>query len=306
MYGMFTSISTLKKLELNDRHIIGQFTKQFPPYNDFEFLSLWVYNVDNNNAVYILNDNLVIRIQDFVTGDYFYSFLGTNKLKRTVATLLAKSKEENLGNQLRLVPEVAIQSFPELEEHFLVKEDPDSFDYILSVDDIADLRGKRFHDKRNLVNNFKRLYQHHRIRQLDFDNDTTKKDILELFFRWEKQKGKSRNETRIELTAIKRLLDFANIHNVMGLGAYHDNKLIGFVTYHTVHDRYAILSFEKGDTSYRGIYEYLKHQAAKHLKSLDIKYINYEQDLGIPGLKRAKILWKPKFFLKKYTIGEKT
>lgn len=63
--------------------------------------------------------------------------------------------------------------------------------------------------------------------------------------KWEKQKGKTSEETKIELNAIKRMLDFASIHKVLGLGIYHENRLIGFVSYHIVHDQYAILSFEK-------------------------------------------------------------
>lgn len=299
---MIRIFSKLKKLELDDRHVLSQFTKQFPPYNDFEFLSLWLYNIENKNSFYSLNNNLVIKIQDFITGDFFYSFLGTNKVKKTITTLLAKSKEENLGNQLRLIPEINLQSSPELRDYFSIKEDTDSFDYILSVDEIANLKGNKYRSKRNLVNKFIQQYRTHYIKALDFHKEKTKQDIIELFFRWGQKKGKGRKETQIELTAIKKLIDFANMHNVLGLGVYFESKLIGFVSYHIAHNNYALLSFEKGDTSYKGIYEYLHHQAAKHLKILGAKYINYEQDLGIPGLKKAKTLWRPIFFLKKYTI----
>lgn len=302
---MLTAFSKLKKLEFEDRHFFAQFIKQFPPYNDFEFLSMWVYNIENKNGYYVLNDNLVIKIQDFVTGDLFYSFLGTNKVHETIKTLLARSKNEGLDNQLRLVPAINLQSSPDLENYFCIKEDPDSFDYILSVEEVADFKGKKYHNKRNLVNRFKKLCPEHRLESLDFTNEKTKKDIIELFYLWEQQKGKSRKETQIELTAIRRLLSFASIHKVMGLGVYCKDRLIGFVSYHIVHNSYALINFEKGDLSYCGISSYLHHEAAKHLKTLGINYINYEQDLGIPGLKKAKMLWRPVHFLKKYTIGEK-
>lgn len=125
---MILPFTTFKKIELNDRHSIAEFTRQFPPYNDFEFLSLWVYNVEETNEVFTLHDNLVIKIQDFVTGEFFYLFLGINKPKETIEYLLAKSKEEQLGNQLRLVPEIAIKSSDEVHHHFQIDEDPDSFD----------------------------------------------------------------------------------------------------------------------------------------------------------------------------------
>lgn len=299
---MFEHSTAVKKIDLNDRHILSQYIQQFPPYNDFEFLSLWVYNVDNSNTFHLLNGNLVIKIQDFVTGDFFYSFLGTNKVKETAEILLERSRRENLGNKLRLIPEINIQSNPELNNHFIIKEDPDSFDYVLSVDEIADLRGGKYYDKRNLVNNFIKNNPGHTVKYFDFTENKIKKEILELFNIWEQKKGKQRKETLIELAAIKKLLDFAPLHSVTGLGVYSNNQLVGFITYHIVHNNYAIISFEKGNIAYKGIYPYLLNQAAKHLKTLGVTYINYEQDLGIPGLKKGKMLWRPVHFLKKYTL----
>lgn len=301
---MLEKNNVLKKLELSDRQDLVKFTRQFPPYNDFEFLSLWAYNIDGKNSILTLNNNLVIRIQDFITGDFFYSFLGTNKVKETIEALIEKSKEENIGTKLRLVPETSIQSYPELDNHFLISEDPDSFDYILSVDDVANLQGSRYHNKRNLVNNFSRLYPHNSTKLIDLNDVQIRNDIRNLFFLWEEQKVQNCPETSIEFNALQRLFDFAHLHKVICIGLYIDYKLIGFIAYHLVHNNYAIVSFEKADISYKGIYEYLLNLVARHLKTLGAQYINYEQDLGLPGLKKAKMLWRPVHFLKKYTIEE--
>lgn len=300
---MSSVFPNFKTLELGDHELIEKFVGQFPPYNDFEFISLWTYNTENKNSISFLNNNLVVRIQDCITGNFFYSFLGANKTKNTIEALLKKSKEENLETKLYLVPEASLTS-PDLYKHFSVKEDPDNFDYILSVNELADLKGKKYYDKRNLVNKFKRLYPQHSVVELDLAKEKTKQEIKEFFHLWEKQKGKKRNETQVELTAIEKLFDLINIFNVYGLGVYIQNKLVGFTTYHTVQNNFAIMSFEKGDISYEGIYSYLNHITAKHLKTLGANYINYEQDLGIPGLKKAKLLWRPVFFLKKYIIEE--
>lgn len=301
---MLPVFPNFKKIELSDRENIEQLTKQFPPYNDFEFVSLWTYNIGEKNTFSTIYNNLVIKIHAFITGKYFYSFLGTNRVKETIATLLAKSKEDNLENQLRLVPEINITSSPEIENYFSIKEERDSFDYILSVDEIADLKGDKYRYRRKNINRFKRHFPDHSIKKLALTKEKTRRDIKELFFLWEKQKGKNRNETEIELTAIERLFDLSNIIDLKGFLVYVQNKIIGFSIYHVVQDHYAIFSFAKGDTSYKAIYDYLNHEAAKNLKTLGVKYINYEQDLGIPELRESKILWKPKFFLKKYTIEE--
>jgi uncharacterized protein len=293
---------TLKTIDLEDRHILREFCKKFPPYNDFEFASLWTYNPENRNAYGIVNDNLVIKIQDFLTGEFFYSFLGTYRVKETIEILLSKCNEDGIKPQLRLIPEVNISHTPDIEKYFFIKEDPDSFDYVLSVEEVAILKGSKFHEKRNLVNSFKNLYPDHQVTRLNLDDEQIREHIKVMLRVWEMNKGKTSNETIMEFTAIERLIESAHIHDIICLGVYLNSKCIGFVTFHIVHDNYAILSFEKGDIRYKGIYEYLNHQAAIYLKSLGVTYINYEQDLGIPGLKKAKTLWRPVHFLKKYTI----
>jgi uncharacterized protein len=294
-----------KKIEITDKAVIENFTRQFPPYNDFDFMSLWTYNTDNKNAFSILNDNLVIKIQDFITGELFYSFIGKNNIDATISTLLMKSEEDNFGPELKLIPEINLQSSPDLEKNFFIKEDPDNFDYILSVEELASLKGNKYYDKRNLVNRFKKLYPNHSIMRLDLTNKKTEQAVKELFFLWEQQKDKSRIETQIELTAIERLFDLTNVLKVMGTGVYIHDRLIGFCTYHVAQDNFAIFGFEKGDISYEGIYAYLNHQAAIHLETLGSSYINFEQDLGIPGLHKAKQLWRPVKYLKKFKVSKK-
>lgn len=301
---MLSTFPNFKILELSDLADIEEYTKKFPPYNDFDFMSLWTYNTEGKNAVSLLNNNLIIKIQDFITGDFFYSFLGTNNLKETIKILLAKSEEDNLERTLRLVPEVNFQPTSNLQEYFSIKEDPDSFDYILSVNELADLNGSKYHDKRNLVNRFIKSYPEHSVELLDLTKEGTKQNIKDLFSLWEKRKERDRKETQMELTAIEKLFDLVNVLDIIGIGVFFQNKLIGFSTAHNVQDNFAILSFQKCDISYKGIYEYLTNETAKHLKTLGSEYINYEQDLGIPGLKRAKQLWRPVFFLKKITIEE--
>ncbi len=293
-----------KKIELSDFHDIEILNNKFPPFNDFEFVSLWTYDEKKLNSISILNDNLVIKIQDFLTGNLFYSFLGCNNLINTVSTLIKKSKDEGLGNKLFLVPEVNFSKEGFLENQFLVQDDPNSFDYILSVDEIASLEGKKYYDKRNLINRFNRLYPNHNVKTLDINDEDVQKEIENLFYVWEEQKGRDRKETITELTAIKKLFELTNVLNIFSFGVYVDNKLVGFSTYHALQEKYALITFEKGDSSFEGIYAYLNHLTAKHLKDLGCEYINFEQDLGIPGLKKAKQLWRPVYYLKKYTITE--
>jgi len=302
---MIPKFPKFKKLELSDLSNLEKLTKQYPPYNDFDSVDLLIFNPKNNTKISVLNNNLVVKRQHYMSNDFLYTFLGDNKVKHTIETLLQKNKEEHLDKDLVHIPEIVITSTPEIRKNFVIKEDPDNFDYILSVDELAELKGKKYYDKRNLVNRFKRLHPDHEIKQLDLAEKKIQKEILELFIFWEKQKGRKRSETEIELKATKKLFNLLHLIKIYGLGVYVNKKLIGFTTYHVMQDKFVMMSFEKGDKNYTGIYSILNHETAKHIKTLGIKHLNYEQHFGIPGLKEAKNMWRPVFFLKKYIISEK-
>src|SRR3989338_6050157 len=114
-----------KKLEIEDREFVENFTKKFPPYNDFEFIDLWIYNPRTDTTISLLNNNLVVNRQDYITDESFYTFLGTNNAKNTITKLLLKSKEENLAPQLKHIPEISIISSPNLQYFFSITEDQD-------------------------------------------------------------------------------------------------------------------------------------------------------------------------------------
>jgi len=86
-----------KCLEWNDRKQVEQYTAPFPPYSDFNFTSLYAWDVDNKMRISDLHGNLVILFSDYVTGEAFLSFIGTNNLPETACTLIDYSKNHLHG-----------------------------------------------------------------------------------------------------------------------------------------------------------------------------------------------------------------
>lgn len=297
---MLPTFPESKILELDDKRIIDDFLKKFSPFTEFIFIDLWIYNPKNDTSLSILNGNLIIKRQEYTSDSYYYTFLGTNDIYETVQQIMNWNKR---GKNIPLshIPEICI---PEDREHteIFIREDADNFDYILSIPELAHLKGAKYYDKRNLVNRFKKLYPEHEVKSLDLTNKDIQSELKELFLAWGKQKKKESEEIVIELEALEKIFSISSLCNIYGLGLYYNHSLIGFTTYHMLTKHYAGMSFEKGNTSFEGIYAYIKHEAAKRLYELGAKYLNYEQDLGIPGLKKAKQLWRPVFYFKKYTI----
>lgn len=300
---MIPQFPEFKNLELGDKEEFEKITKKFEPYSDFNFISLWSYNTENDAEISILNENLVIKFRDYITNDPFYSFIGDNKSEETITLLHSFAKAQGIDPSLKLIPEVNIGNMQLL--NYSINEDRDNFDYIISVDEIAILSGGKYHTHKNFVNRFNKTYMEAHIRNLDLLDPAIHEKIFELFYKWELQRNRQRTETVHELSALGRLLKDANNFDLVALGVYDKEVLIGFMIASLEQMDYAMGHFTKADSEYQGIYYFIYHSLAKILLEKGYKYFNNEQDMGIEGLRKSKEQWNPVKYLKKYVITDK-
>jgi uncharacterized protein len=299
---MIPKFPEFKILDIEDKEEIEIINKKFPTYSDYNFVSLYSWNTDENVEICTLNNNLVIKFNDYLTDDVFFSFLGTNKIRLTVVSLITYSK--NLGNDptLRLIPESVTKEGMHWQD-LIIEEDRNNFDYILSVEELIKLPGERYRGKKNFLNRYNNSYaERTRVLNLELDKVIHQEEIIELFNYWERRKESHPNQLNKELKAIKRLFKVYNLLNLTTIGLYVDNKLIGFSINEILGNNYGMIHFQKADISFTGAYTYLKQQSAIAFQRKGCEYINYQQDMGIDNLRKAKLAYHPVSFLKKYTI----
>jgi hypothetical protein len=195
------------------------------------------------------------------------------------------------------IPEsILIPERERLEEWGIeISEDRDNFDYLYLRSDLADLPGKKYHKKRNLVAQFLKSYTHEeKPLTPELINDAVK--ILEV---WREKKGNQSDY----IASMEALEHFREL-NMMGLLFYIDGKPAGWCLGEPV-ARGSIFTvhFEKGIDDYKGIYQHINQAFAASLPE-SFTHINREQDLGDEGLRQAKMSYRPCGFVRKYR-GEK-
>ncbi|OGK21967.1 hypothetical protein A3C23_00340 [Candidatus Roizmanbacteria bacterium RIFCSPHIGHO2_02_FULL_37_13b] len=294
------------KLDLNHKNTLKQYVKKYRPYSDFDFVSLYSYNVRDQILISRLNKNIVIRFTDYLTAKSFYSFLGNKKVIPTIEALFQKSVSEKLPPILKLVPEENLLDTPSVYNKFKVNEDPHNFDYILSLEQLSELKGKKYDDKRRFINRFKKKYPNLVVKPIKLKDKQFHPHLIKVFKTWAISKSKKESAIVHEFTALKRLLQSSNTINTTSLLFLHNSNVVGFSISAITHHRHAIGHFMKADNNYKDIFTLILYQTAMHLKSQGCEYLNIEQDMGIDSLKKAKLSWQPTHFLKKYTISPKT
>jgi len=301
---MIPEFPQFKKLKLSDKEEVEKITSKFPSYSDFNFVSMWSWDTQDGIELSKLNSNLVVRFTDYLTSKPFFSFIGENKVNETTETLLEFAKEKGLKPVLKLIPEHSIKDLD--TKRFKVKEDQDNFDYIYYIENLATLKGNKYQTHRNLINQFLKKYQNWKVDIVDINKDKHKNALLNLYKKWLENKCGSSTpgeEHLSEFLSFQKLLSIENTekYNLTCCAVYVEDEMVGFIINEHV-GNHNIIHFEKAQINYRGAYPFLMQQNAKILENLNLKYLNFEQDLGIEALKFTKNKFRPSHFLKKYLI----
>lgn len=288
-------------LSLEQSGHIETMTSRFHPYSDFNFTSLFSWNTNNLVAHSMHEGNLIVRFADYLTGEPVYSFLGDTNTDVTAQTILQHMKNEGMKPEIRLLPESSLGNIH--PDKFQITEDQDNHDYILSIDRLLQFQGSRLKPNRNLVTRFKKSYQS-TTQLLDLTDLSTKKMLIEFFLSWAERKGLPPEQTANELKAMSRALDYCAHKELLGIGIFVDHELAGFTICEKLAGPYAMLHFEKANPArFVGIYQFLMQETAKILANSGCELLNYQQDLGLQGLRMCKKGFHPSHYLRKYKIS---
>jgi len=302
---MLPRFPVFKQLELADIADVQRYTARHAPFSDFNFASLWAWNVDNSVQLSELDGNLVVRFSDYLTGEAFYSLLGEQGLNGAVQALIALAQREKRQPRLKLVPEVVAARLD--LDMFAITEDEPHSDYILQVDRLCAYQGARFASKRNEVRKFLRACPDAQFRVLDLADKTVVAQSKALFRRWNERRGAADGaQAQREYRAFERCLASEPHLPLIGTGLFAKDAMIGMSVLEIVDRTYAFAHFEKTDfENFPGIGSFINQQVANLLAARGVQYINIEEDLGISGVRMNKRSYDPCGYLKKFEVRER-
>lgn len=171
----------------------------------------------------------------------------------------------------------------------------DDYDYIYSVEALASLSGKKLHGKRNHCNKFEATYdwKYSPLVPALFP------DCLFLLDGWEAEKSGDPEE----YAAIRRVLEHWDELGMEGGILYADGRPAAFSIAEQITADTADVHFEKALEGIPGAYPMVARELARQLRAAhpEIMYLNREEDMGLPNLRKAKEEWYPAYLLEKYT-----
>ncbi len=198
------------------------------------------------------------------------------------------------------VPEPLAQQWQQCcGDQIVLKEERANWDYVYSVNELAQLKGNRFHKKKNLLSQFKRKYNF----RFEPFSEAMIDQALALQDDWCTWRDcEATDVLAAENRAIQRTFISWERFPFLAGGALLIDDMIGAYTIaEPLDDQTILIHFEKGCPLYKGIYQAINQM---FLESLGDRYtfVNREQDLGDEGLRKAKLSYHPVAFNQKYRV----
>jgi hypothetical protein len=301
------------KISLASKNCLEKYLDSFDyKTSGLSFSSLFMWRKINNFSYAEFNDYLFINGVDnledregenFVfppltkTGEY-----DIEKLKNAILSVKKYYEKRDKEFLMMLIP-LHILEYIKKALPFKIKAeaDRDNFDYLYLKNDLINLSGKKFHAKKNHLNYFLKNYKYE---YKELTTDMTDKIIAFLDKFNSKKTGLSVHEKKLLLMEKDAMIDVIKnikMEDYFSGGIFINDELAAFTIGGKLGKCTITVHVEKANTDFRGLYQAISNEFCKAMPK-DIKYVNREEDMGILGLRKAKLSLNPVKMIEKYIV----
>ncbi len=288
---------TFKDITPDDKDVIQSFTLVSKRMNcDLSFANLCSWSFLYHTQFAVMDGYLLFRF--YADGELSYMMpVGTGDVKPVLEALISDAEAQGSKFQmLGVCTNMKADIEAAMPGRFTFSEDRDYFDYIYLREDLATLKGKKYQPKRNHINKFKKQYPDYEYQPL---TPELVPECLALAAEWCRANNCDEQKA---LTDERQSATYALHHfEALGLtgGVLRVNGCIAAFTYGApINADTWDVCVEKANTDIEGAYAMINYEYANHIDE-QYTYINREEDLGLEGLRKAKLSYQPVILLEK-------
>jgi hypothetical protein len=294
------SLDDFKPLTLQDKPLFDNHYKKFPPFHsDQLFTTMISWNKYANYQYAFIKNHLTIMttINNQVQ---FRHPIGMHDRDSSYQVLkLSKNVESNypLGFIDHISKEYLTKNFPSLE--FIPQRG--YFDYVYLSSELANLEGEKFRKIRNRLNKFKKNYIY-TTEDISKENNEEVRKFLKRWCLWKDCESDNilKNEKKAIMYSMKHFFDL----DLSGLVLRVNEKIEAISVYEKMNEETVVIHYEKGSPYYDGIYKAINQEVAKRVCT-KYRYINRESDMDAPGLRQAKMSYRPHHLVEVFAVNQK-
>ena len=285
-----------RNLAFEDKALLDTLFKQMQPQiSELTFTNLFVWNEAEPVQLSRHDKTVLLQRKRIRDGK---NLLLPSLTEQPITALLEDLKKVTAENQ----PEMLLYGIDaEQAKHisaigYQAEPDRDNWDYVYLSTDLADLPGDKYHSKRNFIT---RCLSTYKCEYAKIDAEVVD-DCLQLQTQWcNLRRCDAVPSLEAENKAIKTIFDNYEQLAVSGGAVYVDDKLEAFTLAERLNDDTAVIHFEKANPQITGLYQLINQWFCQNALRT-FTFVNREQDLGVPGLRKAKLSYHPHHMVEKY------
>ncbi len=294
-----------KDIEIDCKNILDKYF-DLVDYEACEycFTTLYMWKDLYNTKYYVEDDFAIVAGEYENKGFIILPLAKKENMNKAFDFIIKNFEKEHKQIHLKAINKEVVEYLQSVYgDRFEYIEERNNFDYIYDGESLRTLAGRKNQKKRNHLNSFVKEYgdrvEYKKLEEADFD------ECINLLKEWSKDKEES-IELDSEFKAIKRIFkNYEKLKDTLKIsGIYIDSKLEAFSIGEMLNDNMAVIHVEKANADIRGLYPYINQQFLLN-EFNDVEFVNREEDLGIEGLRKAKLSYHPVKFAEKYTVIEK-
>jgi len=263
--------------------------------SDYSFVNLWGWS-DHYGLYWAWSDDLV-WIKQTIPNEVFWAPIGS-----WPDIDWSRCFDTHFDEPITFIriPEELLRIWGKNTENRIQKEDERAhWDYIYDVKELIELKGNRFHKKKNLVNQFTKKYNYQYV-PFDAKMIDMALAMQEDWCTW--RDCESSEALSAENRAISKILDnWQTIFGLTGGALLVGQEMVAYTIAEQLSKDMIVIHFEKANPDYKGAYQAINQMFLEH-NGEQYDFVNREQDLGDEGLRKAKLSYYPIDFLKKYRV----
>ena len=305
-------LNIAKEIKLEDKALFNCYFHKYPPQtSEFTFTNLYMWRNFYGFNFMEWKDHLLLFSRDIfeakkipASGNkkalYFFPPIGPNPAE-IIVSLFENLKEVEFHRvPERISEDIRNHSkFSSLSIDIL--EDRDNWDYVYETEKLRNLPGNQYRQNRRWLNKFLENYDYEFKILTENEVELIKKLQLEWCILRECEDDEGLKEEEL---AIYDALDNFLALDFQGAIICIDDKCAAYTFGEMLNPETMVIHVEKAHMDYEGAYQAINNLFLKNSFE-EVIYVNREQDLGVPGLRRAKESYKPIRMEKKSIIYRK-
>lgn len=264
---------------------------------EYNFANLYLWG---RQRAAFYEDSLVFFSQFNRKSVYLFP-LTKGDLKPALEAIIHDAKTRDIPCRLTGLLEADCQALEQLfPGRFRFHIDRNGFDYIYSIEELAELKGRKFQRKRNHLNRFRAGYEGYTVEPITDENTA---EVVSLLDKWyaDRLLADPHADFIMEQNAIYKALRHRQDLGMEGLTLRYEGRLLAMTMGSPLSGDTFDVQFEKALDLADGAYPAINWEFARYLqaKHPHLQWLNREDDLGLEGLRKAKLAYCPDHMIEK-------